>query len=145
MMSKDKPLLVELRIRIKTYDVDWVGHVNNIVYVRWLEDLRLELLDTYLPLEPLREQGVAPIIVTTNIHYRKGIALSDHEVLARMWVSELGRATVYLEAEFLVGGELRCSAVQRGAFIDNAKMKAIRIPQGLIDAHQTDSRPQIRE
>ncbi len=145
MMSKDKPLLVELRIRIKTYDVDWVGHVNNIVYVRWLEDLRLELLDTYLPLEPLREQGVAPIIVTTNIHYRKGIALSDHEVLARMWVSELGRATVHLAAEFLVGGELRCSAVQRGAFIDNAKMKAIRIPQGLIDAHQTDSRPQIRE
>ena len=135
--SELKPLLVEVPIRVKTYDVDWVGHVNNIVYIRWLEDLRLELLDTYFPLEPLREQGVAPIIVTTNIHYRKGISLSDHEVLARMWVREFGRATFYLEAEFLVDGDLRCTAVQRGTFIDRAKMKPVRVPQGLIDAYNT--------
>ncbi len=130
-----KPLLVELPIRVKTYDVDWVGHVNNIVYIRWLEDLRLHLLDTHFPLDALRDQGLAPIIVTTNIHYRKGISLSDHEVLARMWVSKFGRATFYLEAEFRVTGDLRCTAAQRGTFIDQAKMKPVRIPQGLLDAY----------
>ena len=133
--SEIRPLLVELPIRVKTYDVDWVGHVNNIVYIRWLEDLRLLLLDTYFPLEALRQEALAPIIVNTNIHYRKGISLSDHEVLGRMWVKDFGRATFYLEAEFLVGGDLRCSAVQRGTFIDQAKMKPVRVPQGLLDAY----------
>ena len=137
--SEVKPLLVELPIRVKTYDVDWIGHVNNIVYVRWLEDLRLHLLDTHFPLDALRDRGLAPIIVTTNIHYRKGISLSDHEVLARMWVSDFGRATFYLEAEFRVAGDLRCTAGQRGTFIDQAKMKPVRVPQGLIDAYQAYS------
>lgn len=127
-------MLVEVPIRVKTYDVDWVGHVNNIVYIRWLEDLRLELLDTYFPLEPLRQQGIAPIIVNTNIHYRRGIVLSEHEVMGRMWVSEIGRAAFHLAAEFIVDGEIRCTASQRGTFVNQAKMRPIRIPQGFIDA-----------
>jgi len=39
-----KPLLVSLDIRVQTYDIDFAGHVNNQVYVRWLEDLRMEML-----------------------------------------------------------------------------------------------------
>ena len=34
----------ELEIEIKTYDIDVAGRVNNIVYVRWIEDLRSRLL-----------------------------------------------------------------------------------------------------
>ena len=136
MVQDPKPLLVELAIRIKTYDIDFVGHVNNIVYVRWLEDLRLELLDTHFPLESLRTDGIAPIIVTTNIHYRKGISLSDREVLACMWIREFGLATFYLEAEFRVGDDLRCTAIQRGTFVDQAKMKPIRVPKGLVEAYR---------
>jgi len=134
-MSDDpKPLLVALPIRIKTYDIDWVGHVNNIVYVRWLEDLRLHLLDVHFPLEALRSEGVAPIIVTTNIHYRQGIALSDHEVDASMWISKIGLAAFHLSAEFRVGEDLRCTATQRGTFVDHAKMKPMRVPDALVEA-----------
>ena len=132
--TNSKPLLIELLIRIKTYDVDWIGHVNNIVYVRWLEDLRLELLDRYFPLEPLRQQGIVPIIVNTNIHYRKGIVLAEHEVVGSMWVSEIGQAAFYLAAEFVVDGDIRCTATQRGTFVNQAEMRPIRLPQGFIDA-----------
>lgn len=133
--SDAKPMFVEVPIRVKTYDVDWIGHVNNIVYIRWLEDLRLELLDRYFPLEPLRQQGIVPIIVNSNIHYRRGIVLSEHEVIGRMWVSEIGRAAFYLAAEFSVDGDIRCTATQRGTFVTQEKMRPIRIPQGFIDAY----------
>jgi acyl-CoA thioester hydrolase len=133
MAAEPRHLLVEMPIRIKTYDIDFVGHVNNIVYVRWLEDLRLHLLDTYFPLEPMRQGGIVPIIVNTNLHYRQGISLSDHEVLARMWVKEFGRATFQLEAEFTVGGEARCTAWQRGAFVSAETMKPVRVPKGLAE------------
>lgn len=131
MSTEPRPLLVELPIRIKTYDIDFVNHVNNIVYIRWLEDLRLHLLDTYYPLEPMRKQGIAPVIVNTHIDYHRGIALHDHEVIARMWVKRFGRATFHLEAEFAVGQEVRCTAWQRGAFVQAATMKLVRVPEGL--------------
>ena len=34
-----RPLLVTLPIRVQTYDIDFASHVNNQVYIRWLEDL----------------------------------------------------------------------------------------------------------
>lgn len=128
-----RQLLVELPIRIKTYDIDFVGHVNNIVYVRWLEDLRLHLLDTYFPLEPMRQEGLVPIIVNTHLHYKRGILLSDHEVMARMWIREFGRATFYLDAEFAVKDDVCCTAWQRGAFINATSMRPMRVPRGLAD------------
>ena len=39
-----RPLLVTLPHNVQTYDIDFANHVNNQVYVRWLEDLRMELL-----------------------------------------------------------------------------------------------------
>ena len=57
-----KPLEVELYLPVRTYDIDFAGIVNNIVYVRWLEDLRLEMLSRFLPLEELLQNGIAPLI-----------------------------------------------------------------------------------
>jgi acyl-CoA thioester hydrolase len=52
------PLFTELTFTVKTYDIDFAGHVSNIVYIRWLEDLRFALLDEYFPLEPSMKEGV---------------------------------------------------------------------------------------
>ena len=129
--SQDRRLLVSLPIRVKTYDIDFVGHVNNIVYVRWLEDLRLQFLDTHLPLDGLMAQGVVPVVVNTEIHYRQAIVLNEHEVLANMWVRELGKAVFYLGAEFVVGDEVRCSATQRGTFVNTETGRPVRVPEEL--------------
>jgi acyl-CoA thioester hydrolase len=126
---ENKPLFVEQQIRVKTYDIDFIGHVNNAVYVRWLEDLRLHLLDTYYPLEEMTADNIAPIIVNTNVHYRQGIVLDDKHVTAQMWVKEFARATFLLEAQFFVGAELKCTADQRGTFIDSQKMRPVRVPE----------------
>ncbi len=131
MTAELRHLLVEMPIRIKTYDIDFVGHVNNIVYVRWLEDLRLQLLDTYYPLEPMRDGGIVPIIANTHIDYHQGINLSDRDVLARMWVKKFGKATFHLDAEFLVRGAVRSTAWQRGAFVDAKTLRPVRVPEGL--------------
>jgi acyl-CoA thioester hydrolase len=45
-----KPMLVELEIKIKAYDIDVMGIVSNIVYVRWFEDLRTLFLIHFYPL-----------------------------------------------------------------------------------------------
>jgi acyl-CoA thioester hydrolase len=62
--NQQRPLEVELVLPVKTYDIDFAGIVSNIVYIRWLEDLRLEMLDAYLPLQKMLEDGIAPILPT---------------------------------------------------------------------------------
>lgn len=125
-----KPCYVELPLRVKTYDIDFVGHVNNIVYIRWLEDLRLKLLDAYYPLETLLAEGVAPVVVTTNIYYRQAIFLEDRLVKGSMWIENLERATFHLAAEFHVGHDRRATATQRGTFLNRQTSRPVRVPQG---------------
>jgi len=136
MSTNHRPLLVELPIRVKTYDIDFVGHVNNIVYIRWLEDLRLHFLDVHYPLDDVLEAGMVPIIVKTEIHYRQGIMLEDGEVRGRMWMDRAERATFHLAAEFVVGEDVRCTATQRGTFVDLKTMRPLRIPQTLRDGFE---------
>jgi acyl-CoA thioester hydrolase len=54
------PFEVEIPLPVRTYDIDFAGIVNNIVYIRWLEDLRLEMLARYFPLaDQLNNRSVA--------------------------------------------------------------------------------------
>ena len=46
-----RPLEIQLELPVRTYDIDFAGIVNNIVFVRWLEDLRLAILDAHLPIQ----------------------------------------------------------------------------------------------
>lgn len=126
-----RPVLVTLPLKVQTYDIDFARHVNNGVYVRWLEDLRMELLRVYYPLEKLMAQGTAPILHATHITYKRSIGLFDQPV-GRMWCTELGRATLRLEAEICVGDTLCAHATQRGILLQIGTTKPVRIPDELV-------------
>jgi acyl-CoA thioester hydrolase len=123
----EKALYVEVTFDVKTYDIDFASMVNNIVYIRWLEDLRLKLLETYAPLKGQLDQGHGPILTKTTIEYKKHVTIFDKPV-GRMWLSELGSAHWVVQAEFLVDGSVVCTAEQRGAYIDFSKARPIPIP-----------------
>ena len=132
-MHESKPFFTELKIRVKTYDIDFVGHVNNAVYIHWLEDLRLQLLDLYYPLEEMTADNFSPVIINTSIHYKQGIVLADKYVTGKMWMESLDKASFHLAAEFSVNDNIRCTATQRGAFVDTQKMRIIRVPQRMAE------------
>ncbi|MBT4500790.1 MAG: hypothetical protein HOC74_23880 [Gemmatimonadetes bacterium] len=46
-----RTLEIEIELLVRTYDIDFAGVVSNIVYLRWLEDLRLAALEACYPLE----------------------------------------------------------------------------------------------
>lgn len=111
-----RPLEVELVIPVRTYDIDFAGIVSNIVYVRWLEDLRLKFLDEHWQLDKQIEQGYAPILVATEIQYKRPIKLVD-QVIGRLWASGMGRLKWTVEAEILSNNEVAALATQKGAFV----------------------------
>lgn len=125
------PKLVEKRFKIQTYDIDLTGIVNNIVYVRWMEDLRRLMLDEYYPLEKFLEQNYIPIISSTAIEYKRPLRLSNI-VYGRMWMEEAKKARWQVRAEFVMEEEkVAAIARQAGYFFDIKGNKPVELPDEL--------------
>ncbi len=131
MADKQKRRLeVVVPITPKTYDIDIADHVNNIVIVRWMEDLRFAWLAEYFPLEPLLEQKTAPVILETTVRYKNAIRLFD-PVEGRIWVADMKGIRATLAFEFSVNGTTAVEAEQLTAWIQVPEGKPVRVPEGL--------------
>jgi acyl-CoA thioester hydrolase len=58
-------------------DLDAFGHVNNLVYMRWAEDARVEYLLRIGQFPPLPPKGVAPILASMKCDYRRVLNYPD--------------------------------------------------------------------
>src|SRR3954454_16986236 len=101
----------EQPLPIRTYDIDFAGIVSNIVFIRWLEDLRLGLLDQAYPLIRALAADIAPILLPPRISYRRPVTIA-HPLIRRMLVAALTRVRWRRAAEFLVDGALHAEAEQ---------------------------------
>jgi acyl-CoA thioester hydrolase len=130
-----RPLEVELQLPVKTYDIDFAGIVSNIVYVRWLEDLRLEMLDRFLPLAEQLKNGIAPLILQTKIDYKQAIQMADQPI-GKMWIESLESLRWIVSAEISSAGKTSAIAQQTGIFINLENKRPIRIPERLQQQYQ---------
>jgi len=122
--------VVERDIAVKTYDIDFAGIVSNIVYIRWLEDLRLAMMDESYPLPRALADDVAPILLETRISYARPLTIRDRP-RGRIWVKRMERIRWILAAEF-VGDELSyATAEQSGLFIRLSTRRPVAIPEPL--------------
>lgn len=133
-MQLTRPLEVEIPVSVKTYDIDFAGVVSNIVYIRWLEDLRVKFLDVHLPLDKQMQQGNIPFLSKTQIEYRKPVKLFDN-VISKMWMSNLGKVKWTLEAEFISNNQIAATAIQIGAFINSENNRPAKLPEELLQKY----------
>ena len=120
----------ERKLPIRTYDIDFAGIVSNIVFIRWLEDLRLELMDAAYPLTQALRDDIAPILLGTEIRYRRPVMIGD-PLVGRIRVKELARVRWRLAAEFAVGEVVCAEAEQEGLFMRLSTRRPIAIPEPL--------------
>jgi acyl-CoA thioester hydrolase len=133
------PFETELHFQVKSYDVDFVGYVHNIVYFRWLEDLRTALMKPYYPIERCIAEGNSPIITQTSIDYKKPLKLGD-EFTGRVWISDLTELRWTVMHELTHKSVLAATAKQRGIFINLATFRPISIPAEFMSKY-IESRP----
>lgn len=122
--------LVEIPFVVKTYDVDFAGIVHNMVYIRWLEDLRFQFLADTMPVEELLAGGISPILVKTTVEYKWPVRMGDRP-LGRMWISAVGSTRWTVRGRILLGEVVAADATQVGYFADLQTLRPIRIPEPL--------------
>lgn len=125
-------LSIETAIPVRTYDIDFAGHVSNIVYVRWLEDLRYLLFERHFSLQSLMDNGCTMVLKSTSVDYRHSIRLFD-DVRAKMWVDAVSKVSITIKAEFYVGDVLTTTASHVGVFVDLEKLRPRRVPLEIVE------------
>jgi acyl-CoA thioester hydrolase len=126
-MLTERPSQISIPIRVKTYDIDFANIVHNAVFIRWLEDLRTELMVDVYPIETMLADGLSPILTKTEVEYRRPVRFGD-EVTGVMWVSNLSRVRWVVEAEIKVGEQVSTFARQQGYFADLKTLRPARMP-----------------
>ena len=133
--TQKQPFEVELCLPVRTYDIDFAGIVNNIVYVRWLEDLRLEMLAHHFPLDEQLKNGIAPILIQTKIDYKQSIKISDAPS-GKMWIKTMESLRWTVNAAISIDGKVAALGEQVGIFVDLQTNKPIRMPERLKQKYQ---------
>ncbi len=110
--------------RVNTGDIDEQGHVNNVVYVRWVQEIAVAHWRHAASEEMLAKYSW--IVVRHEIDYRKP-AFVDDEITATTWVGEWTHVTCERFTEIHRGNDLLVKGRTVWCMIDREASKPTKI------------------
>jgi acyl-CoA thioester hydrolase len=128
-MTEEKKLVHVERIPIRWGDMDAMGHVNNTVYFRYMEQARISWFDALVPEEEAwKSTGI--VIVNASCNFKLPMnypGMVEVKVLA----GAPGGSSVPTFYEMRIGDVLYADGAAVVVFIDMAKQKPVRIPEDI--------------
>lgn len=80
----------ELLVRVVATDIDELNHVNNTVYLRWVQDAATAHWEALASVED--QKAIVWVVLRHEIDF-KSPALAGDEILLRTWVGKASRLT----------------------------------------------------
>ena len=121
-------MVSECSLKVRTYECDSYGHVNNANYLNYLEYARYELLrDVGFDYEKATRAGYGIFIARIEIDYKKP-AVTDDLLNIKTWPLKKGAVSGTLAQEIRRGDDLLIEAKVTWAFVDS-KGSPVRIPK----------------
>ncbi|MFZ0710049.1 MAG: thioesterase family protein [Terrimicrobiaceae bacterium] len=123
MESPDR-LQISSEFRVMYFDTDASGVVHNIAYLRFIETARTQLaLRMGLSFQEIAQTSIHPVVVRTEIDYRKPALLGDI-------ITVNGRITESSGVRFWVGFEIVRPSDNRLLVTCRQALALIRMPEG---------------
>jgi acyl-CoA thioester hydrolase len=120
-------MISKCSLKVRTYECDSYGHVNNANYLNYLEFARYELLkDVGFDYSSMIAAGYGVYIARIEIDYKRP-AVADDELLIKSWPIKKGAVSGVIAQEIRRAEELLVGAKVTWAFVDSKGMPA-RIP-----------------
>lgn len=112
-------------------DMDALGHVNNTIYFRYMEQCRIEWLDKVMG--PWAADGQGPVIVNAHCNFLRQLKYPA-DIAIDMYAGKLGRSSV--ETTYVIrsasGPEIiYADGGAKIVWVDFAKEKSTALPESL--------------
>ena len=128
-LPEQKKLTLQMVIPIRWGDMDAMGHVNNTIYFRYMETIRLEWL---FKVGGARDaQGRGPVIVNAFCNFIKQLEYPG-DVLAKHYVANPGRSSfeAYITLERTDDpGVIYASGGAKTVWVNYAQQKSMPLPE----------------
>jgi len=130
MLSADAPR-IRTEVRVMFFDTDCGSVVHNIAYLRFIEIARTLLAEELgLRLAQMTEDKKYPVVVRTEIDYRRAAKLGDRLVVEG-WLDQLERVRFWCAFRIIrhEDDELIAECRQTLALIEMPAGKLLRLPE----------------
>ncbi|SFZ98631.1 4-hydroxybenzoyl-CoA thioesterase family active site [hydrothermal vent metagenome] len=120
--------------KVKEEDIDFNGHVNNVVYLSWMIDAATKhgaaVGSGY---EKCLEFGGTWVAKSHTIEYKKP-SFKDDELQMKTWIEDIGKilSTRRYELRRVSDDALILEGKTEWVFVDSKKMRPMKIPEGVI-------------
>ncbi len=133
-MSASRPghrLLVLTSVQpIRWGDMDALGHVNNTVYFRYMEQARIDWLESLSSSGLGYARGEGPVIVDASCTFREPLVYPGN-VEVRMFLGGPGRTSVGSFYELWKDGRMHADGAARIVWIDLATGRPAPLPEAI--------------
>ncbi|MDQ3131355.1 MAG: acyl-CoA thioesterase [Acidobacteriota bacterium] len=113
---------------VSAADIDAQGHVNNVAYVRWIQDVAVA--HWFSAATNIQREKYIWMVLRHEIDYKKQ-AFENEEVTAETWVGEPTRISWERFTEIRRGDDLLVKARSVWCLIDRETLKPTRITSEL--------------
>ena len=129
-MSTERPVF-EMALTAGAGDIDELGHVNNAVWVQWIQ--KVAVAHWHSVADAAHHDSYVWVVVRHEIDYLRA-ALPGETVTARTWVGDAPRGARFDRHMEFVGtdGRTRVRAVTQWAILDRASGRPLRVPPEVI-------------
>ncbi|MEO9599836.1 thioesterase family protein [Parasphingorhabdus sp.] len=126
-----------LSITAQAEDIDELGHVNNAVWVRWIQDMATAHWNAIAPKDAI-DQYIW-VVTRHEIDYRGNVG-SGETVTGHTWISEPPKGARFWRNVSFTGSDdkIKVIAKTNWAIIDRQKGRAVRVPSALADLFLKD-------
>ncbi|QIX26050.1 acyl-CoA thioesterase [Nocardioides sp. JQ2195] len=84
---------------VRWADLDLLGHVNNVTYVDYLQEARIDMLLTHAPDSRATDLAEGVVVVRHDVKYLRPLTFRSQPVMIDCWVSEIRAATFTMAYE----------------------------------------------
>jgi acyl-CoA thioester hydrolase len=131
----ERPIF-EMRFTAAPEHIDELGHVNNAVWVQWMEEVAVTHWRTVA--SPEHNEAYIWVVVRHEIDYLRAV-LEGERITARTWAGKEPKGAKFdRHIEFVSeDGKLRVRSRTDWAIIDKASGRPIRVPPEVVAPFRT--------
>lgn len=82
-------------------DMDALGHVNNVVYVDYLQEARVDMLSVHAPQSGSEELGEGVVVAKHEVEFVRPLVFRPEPVRIEAWVTNIRAAAFTMDYEIL--------------------------------------------
>ncbi|WP_296057167.1 thioesterase family protein [uncultured Amphritea sp.] len=130
----NRTLLHQCEIAVRWGDMDAYGHVNNALYMRYLEEARVQFLASIGA--DMRGNGTDPVIINVGCTFLRPVSYPA-TVIIKSYVGEIGRSSfmVWYEVSTTDNPDQLCSeGYSKVVWMDHQTGRSVPLPEMIRNA-----------